>query len=216
MGLILAAVTAAQPLGDPGSWVTPKDYPASAHEEGRGGEVGFSLTVSDNGKPLRCQITDSSGHTDLDALTCHLVMRRARFVPARNSAGDNAFAVYRNRVRWWTEGMRMPAKSRTTDVDAIVSSYPKGIPYPAIARIVFQVDPAGTILNCTPRPPPLESDIGTREAAIERHKVNEFGQTACAYAASSLDPQVPVDRKGKAIASIQTAYVRIVLQPSGK
>ncbi|WP_163596934.1 energy transducer TonB, partial [Klebsiella pneumoniae] len=59
------------------------DYPASALRNDEEGEVKFKLTVAGDGNVERCEITASSGFADLDAATCALIARRARFSAPR-------------------------------------------------------------------------------------------------------------------------------------
>lgn len=89
----------AQPRGNPGSWATDADYPSSAMREGRQGTTGFRLTIDANGRVSSCTVTSSSGHTDLDDLTCKLITRRARFKPAELD-GAKVEGTYSNRIRW--------------------------------------------------------------------------------------------------------------------
>ena len=51
------------------------------------------------GRVIDCQVTQSSGHADLDAATCTNVKRRARFDPAVRN-GEKVQGSYSNRVRW--------------------------------------------------------------------------------------------------------------------
>lgn len=82
----LAAVLAKMPPAavpiDREAWLSYDDYPAIAKREGRGGAVGFRLTVAPDGGVTACQTMSSSGHADLDAATCALLTRRARFEPS--------------------------------------------------------------------------------------------------------------------------------------
>jgi TonB family protein len=56
------------PSGNPGNWATTMDYPARALAEQREGTAKFRVDVDATGKVTACQITGSSGHTDLDAI----------------------------------------------------------------------------------------------------------------------------------------------------
>jgi protein TonB len=94
------AAKAAAPRGNPGSWVTPDDYPSRALREERTGTTGFRLTIGADGRVSDCQITSSSGHGDLDAETCKQLMRRARFRPAEDSDGNAMASSYASRVVW--------------------------------------------------------------------------------------------------------------------
>ncbi|MDZ3831343.1 MAG: energy transducer TonB [Sphingopyxis sp.] len=63
------------------SWGQMSDYPARAMREEREGTAHYLLTVSAAGRVTDCRVTKSSGHADLDAETCAVVLRRARFEP---------------------------------------------------------------------------------------------------------------------------------------
>ncbi|MGH6651982.1 MAG: energy transducer TonB [Sphingopyxis sp.] len=82
----LAAVLAKMPPAvvpvDREAWLTYGDYPVIAKREGRGGAVGFRLSVAPDGSVAACETMSSSGHPDLDAATCALLTRRARFEPS--------------------------------------------------------------------------------------------------------------------------------------
>jgi periplasmic protein TonB len=79
------------PLPPPGS---PKpgifsydDYPPEALRNGWEGTVQAELTVNEQGAVEICRIIQSSGHEVLDAATCGLIIRRARFTPAKDESG---------------------------------------------------------------------------------------------------------------------------------
>lgn len=91
--------TAAEPRGNPGSWVTTSDYPRGALRDGVEGTVGFSVTIGTNGRVQSCSITASSGNSELDDATCRNVTRRARFRPATQN-GQEVAGSYASRVRW--------------------------------------------------------------------------------------------------------------------
>lgn len=95
-----AAKTPPQPLGNPGDWATTSDYPSELLRKGQGGIVRFLLVVGPNGIPDKCTIARSSGVPLLDATTCQLVMRRAKFKAAADTNGQPIAGYYLNRVRW--------------------------------------------------------------------------------------------------------------------
>ena len=68
--------------------------------EDREGTTGFRVSYDASGKPTGCDITSSSGHADLDAETCKLVMRRARFDPAKDRAGNPSGGSFSSRIKW--------------------------------------------------------------------------------------------------------------------
>ncbi|MCF8709826.1 energy transducer TonB [Rhizorhapis sp. SPR117] len=94
------AAKAATPRGNPGSWVTPDDYPSRALREERAGTTGFRLSVGADGKVTDCQVTSSSGSNDLDTEACKMLMRRARFRPAEDTSGNPMASSYSSRVVW--------------------------------------------------------------------------------------------------------------------
>ena len=87
----------AVPIGGVGRWMTNDDYPAAAMREQREGTAGFRLTIDPSGSVVDCEITDSTGHPDLDAETCAVLRRRARF---SNAPAESGPRYYENRTRW--------------------------------------------------------------------------------------------------------------------
>jgi len=64
------------------------DYPVEAMKNGWQGDVTVELKVDVSGRPASCRIVQSSGYTILDAKSCEIMMTRARFQPAKDSAGN--------------------------------------------------------------------------------------------------------------------------------
>jgi len=89
-----------EPRGNPGSWANANDYPSRALREEREGTTRFRLTVNADGRVSDCQVTGSSGHSDLDDAACKNLTRRARFKPSLNSRGEPTTGYYSNAVRW--------------------------------------------------------------------------------------------------------------------
>ncbi|MGN6500878.1 MAG: energy transducer TonB [Tsuneonella sp.] len=90
----------ARPRNNPANWVTTNDYRSSWINREWTGTVGFRLQIAADGRVANCTITASSGHAELDAATCDLVSRRARFDPARGQDGERAAGSYASAVRW--------------------------------------------------------------------------------------------------------------------
>lgn len=90
----------AKPKNNPGNWATEMDFPARALKERRQGISSFQLEISPDGRVLQCNITASSGHADLDATTCTLILRRGRFDPATDEKGAPVTGKWSNRVKW--------------------------------------------------------------------------------------------------------------------
>ncbi|MEP9401061.1 energy transducer TonB [Sphingomonas silueang] len=83
---------------DPGSWVTPDDYPVTAMREGQEGVVRTKLTIDAAGKVTACE---GSGATPLlNDTTCGLLSARAAFQPARDAAGKPIASTAQLRFSW--------------------------------------------------------------------------------------------------------------------
>lgn len=124
------------PATNPATWVTHREYPARAKLERREGTTAFRLTYDASGHVQKCEITSSSGHSDLDTATCDQIMLRARFLPGKNAAGQKVGGTYSNRVRW-----RIPA----------VEPGPLPFSKPGQMTVDFIVDARGAVTTCTGR-----------------------------------------------------------------
>ncbi|WP_197423710.1 energy transducer TonB [Novosphingobium sp. CCH12-A3] len=89
-----------KPKGNPGEWVTTRDYPSEALRNEQEGTVGFRILVGTEGVPSGCEVTMSSGSAMLDSATCDLIQSRARFSPAMDAEGKAVVGTYSNSVRW--------------------------------------------------------------------------------------------------------------------
>ncbi len=91
---------AAVPKGNPGNWVTNDDYPSRALREEKQGVTGFRLSIGADGRVTGCDITSSSGSSELDSTACSLLTRRGRFSPATDGDGKPTTSSYSSRFRW--------------------------------------------------------------------------------------------------------------------
>jgi TonB family protein len=159
------------PATNPGSWVTPDDYPARALRDEREGIVGFRLAVGIDGLPSQCDITAPSGDAELDDKTCQLLMERARFTPARDESGQKVASSYTNRIRWQIpDSSEAALASSGFRADESRESWPRGpiaaasmsmidlaSHYPPAARaermegevqMLLGIDAAGVLTSC--------------------------------------------------------------------
>lgn len=79
--------------------ISNDDYPAGAIQRGASGTVGFKLDVGANGSPTNCTISQSAD-IELDRTTCDIMLARAHFQPATDSAGHATEGSISARVRW--------------------------------------------------------------------------------------------------------------------
>ncbi|MEO7277731.1 MAG: energy transducer TonB [Sphingomicrobium sp.] len=83
---------------------TSEDYPVEAARTNQQGTVQARLDVDERGRVTRCSIIRSAGPT-LDAATCNILGKRARFKAARNSGGQPvADIVTTPPITWRLEG----------------------------------------------------------------------------------------------------------------
>ena len=76
------------------------DYPSEAMRLEQQGTVAYRATVGADGRVVGCEVMDSSGSASLDAATCSIIQRRARFRPARDQHGRPTEDKFSGRVRW--------------------------------------------------------------------------------------------------------------------
>lgn len=60
----------------------------------------FHVNIDASGAPTSCEITGPSGDASLDALTCKLLMRRAKFKPAVDPFGKPIPDTFDSAIRW--------------------------------------------------------------------------------------------------------------------
>lgn len=89
-----------QERGTTQSYISPDDYPAAAAGTGARGIVDFTLTIGPDGRVIGCNINKSSGSSALDAATCNIIHRRARYTPAMDSNGNPAVGTIEQQIEW--------------------------------------------------------------------------------------------------------------------
>ena len=86
--------------GNPAGFFGPDAYPPAAQRAGAQGRVVARLTVGTDGRVSDCNVTSSSGNSDLDSTTCRIARSRVRFTPARDDSGNPITSSYTLPVRW--------------------------------------------------------------------------------------------------------------------
>ncbi len=97
---VLADPVGAKPRNRPGDWVSDRDYKRSWIRQELTGIARFKLTIGTDGRVQDCQITASTGHTELDRATCSLVTKRAKFNPAFNALKEKVPGTYNSAIKW--------------------------------------------------------------------------------------------------------------------
>ena len=77
------------------------DYPRRTRDRRIGSSVIIVLTVGVDGRPRACRIARPSPEPDTDRVTCELAMKRFRFRPATNAAGQPVESDYGWQQRWY-------------------------------------------------------------------------------------------------------------------
>ena len=85
---------------DISQFVSDADYPAEALIRNEQGTVRFELSVAPDGDVTGCRVVGSSGSSALDEATCSIMTSRARFTPARDSAGAPVADRVAARLNW--------------------------------------------------------------------------------------------------------------------
>jgi TonB family protein len=94
-----SSITPPQPIRR-NSWFTSSDYPKQAVKDERGGRVFYTVTVNSEGAVSHCEVSQSSGWSDLDQITCELIEKRARFIPAYDGLGTKVAAAHSGSQSW--------------------------------------------------------------------------------------------------------------------
>lgn len=108
--------------------MTTNDYPSAALRNEISGVARFRAIVGPDGRVSDCEVIETSGSNVLDAATCRLIVRRARFNPALDEGGNPTSGYYTTNVR----GM-------------IPLDLP---PEPGTSTQSYVVGPDGTLSNC--------------------------------------------------------------------
>ncbi|MDR6509617.1 TonB family protein [Novosphingobium capsulatum] len=126
--------TPGRPVTNPGTWISAADYPASALRNAEQGAVHFALTYDTTGMPTTCEVTASSGSSQLDDTTCRILMARARFVPGTKH-GKPVGDTFRSSINW-----RLPGGGGGNGLNVV--------PAPTKQQMAFVVGADGKVLRC--------------------------------------------------------------------
>jgi TonB family protein len=96
-GRLAKRAHAVQPLQ---SYFSASDYPPEALRAGAMGSVRVKVIVNPAGLPSDCDVVGSSRNKDLDAATCDVIMKRARYEPAVDIDGRAVRAIDVTTVIW--------------------------------------------------------------------------------------------------------------------
>lgn len=122
----------------PQTWITDDDYPAGSLRRGEYGKVRFALAVAATGVATQCRITWTSGFAELDQTACAILLKRARFKPARDATGKAIPALYSSSFSWEIPGGGPKAQDAPAQALSVsINKVPKGYARPSLLRVHF-------------------------------------------------------------------------------
>jgi len=198
--IVVAAQVSAPVAEKATSWFTPDDMPIELVKQGPGlWQVPLRVTVEPNGKVRSCEVEATGGMADLSRLTCRIVMRRAKFQPAKLE-GAAAIGVYRTSIMWVVADAPWDtSKAINADIDVTVARLPATVQSPTFVKVAFAVDAEGGKSLCA------------ADAAKELHRIENHPALvpiACDQVMKSYRATPATDGTGKPVTSVQTALVR--------
>lgn len=96
MSILAFLMLSAAPASDPSTWIGADDYPSVALAARAEGVTSVRLDITQQGAPVKCTITNSSGNAELDEASCQLLMKRAQFRASSNSTDQ----IFSTNVQW--------------------------------------------------------------------------------------------------------------------
>lgn len=88
------------PRFSPRGWLDDSDFPMSQMTHGQSGIVRFRLDVDAQGKVAGCYILAATSPDNFADLTCKLIARRARLLPALDAKGLPVRSYHVRKVNW--------------------------------------------------------------------------------------------------------------------
>jgi len=173
-GLVLASALAfAVPANSPATWTSDRDYPSGALRRKEEGVVGFRLLIGPTGRVEECEITESSGSSDLDKGTCEIIAIHSKFKPAIDEAGQRSYNVFDGRLTWVLPGRSGPFRIKKPippqpNMELTVQKLPDGTREKTV-RLIARFDTAGQMVACEPSPNNPE-EIKLAKVACEQAK----------------------------------------------
>jgi hypothetical protein len=156
-------------------------------------EVGIRVVVDKDGRPDNCETDFSDGNQQLGEYTCRLVIKRAKFEPARSQDGSTSYGVYRNSV-FWTKTRLYQRPRPLADLKVTVDHMPNGLRRPYIIDAAVAVEADGKVSGCNPDP---------REPTVAQ----SLFPLVCEQLIHNYEAK-PAALKGNPVRSIQVAHVR--------
>lgn len=101
---VLKSIKSRARLKNPNGLFSVNDYPSEALAKHQQGISNNRLLIGVDGRASNCGVVESSGSKALDAKTCEIYVKRARYEPARDANGAAVPSFYFQRMSWEIPG----------------------------------------------------------------------------------------------------------------
>lgn len=196
------------PYGDVRQVFSPDDMPAYVELAGESRIIRTRTTVRTDGLIQSCIVEERSGDDKLDAYTCSLILKRAKFRPATWTDGSPVYGVIRVPVIWAIGDIRpsdadafsaIVFNAIVPDMELSVNRLPKGAHSPVGVGLLVAAEADGRVVTCIGYLPP-----GSKKP---KGYFPELIPIACQQVMSKLKVPPPLDADGKPMRSVQTVAV---------
>lgn len=136
-----------QPIGEAAYWVRAEDFPES--EWHKAFITRYELMVSQAGLPIGCAVTGPSGSAIVDEIACASLVARAKYLPARDSAGIVVPQAIRGKLQWRPDfggGGNTHSVTADLSVTTPLMTRDRGN---LLVKVVLIYDQAGKIEQCS-------------------------------------------------------------------
>jgi TonB family protein len=143
--LLAVAAVQAVPLSDPKTWIVGSEYPPLAMRNGDEGTVNYELTVDGSGTPTECRVIESSKSPILDAATCPILLKNARFKPTVSASR------YQGTLAWFLDESGSTRTATTVSAETPATVSVKNLPAEYVGHetgIEFTISPEGHVTRC--------------------------------------------------------------------
>jgi len=165
-------------------------------------------TVGPDGSVRNCTVEGgSSGDPGLDAVTCSIIVKRAKLIPGTWLDGSPAYAVLRVPVSWVIGGpprKSVVARAFPPDISLSVDRLPDGAKKQTTVALVIAVDETGRVAGCKERPKDPKWD--------HTKSFPELTLIACQQLTSQFTAIPVKEASGSAVRSVQSASVEFTTE----
>jgi TonB family protein len=195
--ILLAAGAAPSPQRPIPALIFKDDYPLAALNKGEEGPVLAELLVTPTGTVDNCRIVVSSNSELLDAATCRVIQKRARFRPATGSDNRPMYGIYRQVITWSIGTPRTATVE--PDHQLTINRAPPGITMPVALKLSYVSKSDGSISAC-------------READESSAASIRLAGLAC-QALSAQPAEIVRDHAGRPVDALNSTTVEFSVQP---